>query len=273
MLQSEMFKIILPDAATSDVPHSPSNPGLVFYAQKELLASLSPELRNHIQNEMREGLKGEMVVADVDKVTLERFLQWAYTRDYTVDAKSQPPLMVHTKIYVLADRFNVPALQDLSFGRLTATLADHPILRRDFIKDMSIVLKVTLYAADNLPNLSKPPLNYLIRYITWGIESARILPEFSDLIHARPDVAVALFQEVQPPWRAPWSPPPSPRERVNSGDTEADECVVCQEKLTCFLLCNSCEQEADVCPVCAPLRRKTPGNCGMCNCRREMPRE
>ena len=58
--------------------------GSVFYIHKALLASLSPELRKHTDNQMREGLRGEMLLGEVDRQTMQRFLQWAYRGEYTV---------------------------------------------------------------------------------------------------------------------------------------------------------------------------------------------
>ena len=92
MLQSGIFKIILPGISSVDSAASESSTedtgsassGLDFYVQKELLASLSEELRKHVHNNMKEGQTGEMVLKEVDKVTLEHFLQWAYTQDYTM---------------------------------------------------------------------------------------------------------------------------------------------------------------------------------------------
>ena len=58
----------------------------VFYIHKALLASLSPELKKHTDNQMKEGLAGEMVLEEVDRKTMQRFLQWAYRGEYTVYA-------------------------------------------------------------------------------------------------------------------------------------------------------------------------------------------
>lgn len=70
------------DIGTGNGPYAP--PGSVFYIHKALLASLSPELRKHTDNQMKEGLRGEMVLGEVDRPTMQRFLQWAYRGEYTV---------------------------------------------------------------------------------------------------------------------------------------------------------------------------------------------
>lgn len=70
--------------------------GSVFYIHKALLASLSPELRRHTDNQMREGLRGEMLLGEVDRQTMQRFLQWAYRGEYTVYVQ---PAIVHSSAH------------------------------------------------------------------------------------------------------------------------------------------------------------------------------
>ncbi|KAI5811778.1 hypothetical protein DFH27DRAFT_535021 [Peziza echinospora] len=57
-----------------------------MYVHRELLASLSPELERHTVSGMKEG--GGMVMHGVDLPTLRRFLQWAYTQEYSMSVSS-----------------------------------------------------------------------------------------------------------------------------------------------------------------------------------------
>ncbi|KAF8461623.1 hypothetical protein BDZ91DRAFT_784815 [Kalaharituber pfeilii] len=118
ILESQFFKITLGD----EKQVAGNDSATTFFVQRELLASLSPELRKHIENEMKEGLNGEMVLYDVDKDTVQRFLQWAYLRDYKSSQGTGSALLLHTKFYILGDRFNIGSLRDLSFGKLTSLL-------------------------------------------------------------------------------------------------------------------------------------------------------
>ena len=54
----------------------------VFFVHKELLASLSPELKKHVKNDMREGIEGQMHLGEVEIGTMKAFLCWAYRGDY-----------------------------------------------------------------------------------------------------------------------------------------------------------------------------------------------
>ena len=82
-LQSDSFKLILKD------PYGPQPAGKqvlaaepAFFVHKELLASLSPELKKHVKNDMREGTEQEMHLGEVEVGTMKAFLCWAYKGDY-----------------------------------------------------------------------------------------------------------------------------------------------------------------------------------------------
>ena len=55
-----------------------------FKIHTALLASLSPELKKYLENEMKEGLLGTVVLKEVDEDTILRFLQWAHRGTYSV---------------------------------------------------------------------------------------------------------------------------------------------------------------------------------------------
>ncbi|KAF8461599.1 hypothetical protein BDZ91DRAFT_736589 [Kalaharituber pfeilii] len=189
ILESQFFKLTLGDEQQT----GQNNSRTVYYVQRELLASLSPELRKHIDNEMKEGLTGEMVLHEVDKDTLRHFLQWAYVKEYTTDCGPQHTsgeLTLHCKLYVFADRFNIGSLKDLSFRKLTSFLDEEsnpdPSLSTD-------VVRAARYAIENLPALTERLVDYLLSYIAWTLDNVRDLSEFTNLIHAHPDAAVALL--------------------------------------------------------------------------------
>ena len=94
-LGSKLFEIVLADPGSDDESDSESAPlpkteqtkgdddyGTSFYIHKKLLASLSPELSKHTYNEMKEGTADMMVLKEVDKATMVRFIEWAYTDSY-----------------------------------------------------------------------------------------------------------------------------------------------------------------------------------------------
>ncbi|KAF8476804.1 hypothetical protein BDZ91DRAFT_708100, partial [Kalaharituber pfeilii] len=181
VLQSPLFKITLDD-------------GSAYYIHKELLASLSAEWRQHTDNEMKEGLTGEMLLREVDNTTLQRFLQWVYFREYTIDELKDPgsALLIYAKLYALADRFNVQELKAFNFGKLKALLKKRQVDQPNFTPTM--VLAAARYALDTLPNVDEDMVDYLLHYLAWILPSICNLSEFASLVQEYPNAAVALFR-------------------------------------------------------------------------------
>ncbi|KAF8453866.1 hypothetical protein BDZ91DRAFT_786637 [Kalaharituber pfeilii] len=202
ILRSQFFKITLGEKLETQ-----SNDGAneVFYAHRELLAKLSPELRKHVDNDMKEGLSGEMILRDVDKETMCRFLQWAYVKEYSIDSGTQETnatsiLLPHVKLYALADRFNIQALKELSLQKLTSFLTDQS--KPDTID----LLSATRFAIENLPTLTERVVEYLLGYTAWLLPDVRDQEDFTELIQAHPDAAVALFRLTRRAEQAPCNP-------------------------------------------------------------------
>ena len=72
------------EAGASTVTPPTTKPQPEYLIHRSLLASISPELEKHTNNEMKEGKEGRMILREVSETTMERFLQWAYKGQYTV---------------------------------------------------------------------------------------------------------------------------------------------------------------------------------------------
>ncbi|KAF8458767.1 hypothetical protein BDZ91DRAFT_785756 [Kalaharituber pfeilii] len=183
----------------------------IFYIHKELLTSVSPELRKHIDNDMKEGLRGEITLAEVERQTMQYFLMWAYRGDYTIgEAEAPSPsvkkqvdspssLLQHTKLYVFGDRFHIITLQDLSFARIQ-TLLSHLKLQDDYQEDGLILLKAIGFAADNLPTVDDRLIVCFLKLVASRLKFLAVLPEFAELVHAQPEVALELKFDQRRPW-------------------------------------------------------------------------
>lgn len=123
-------------AGRNDALHTPSTTGgtsafrtVTFSVHKALLESLSREMKKHIRNSMREGLSNKMHLSDVLPDTFARFVQWAYTGEYPYSDVSTlgrsdktPSILVHARLFVLAERFNIVTLRALAGSRIAALL-------------------------------------------------------------------------------------------------------------------------------------------------------
>ncbi|KAF8458769.1 hypothetical protein BDZ91DRAFT_800041 [Kalaharituber pfeilii] len=174
-----------------------------FYIHKDLLSSLSPELCKHIDNDVKGGLQEEIKLAEVERQTMQQFLQWAYRGDYTLGeaetarkcgkkhVDSPSTLLLHTKLYIFSNRFHIIALQNLCFARIQALLS-HLKLQDDYEEDGLILLKAIRFAADNLPTVNDHLIACFLRLVAFRLKFLVVLPEFAELVHAQPEVAVSV---------------------------------------------------------------------------------
>ncbi|KAF8470736.1 hypothetical protein BDZ91DRAFT_718876 [Kalaharituber pfeilii] len=238
ILESPLFKLTLADGQEA----AENGSRTTFYIHRDLLASLSPELRKHIDNEMKEGLSGEMLLHDVDKDTLRRFLQWAYVKEYTPCFGPKDTMFLHAKLYAFAERFNITSLKDLSFEKFTSLLT-----KRLFNPDPRLstdVLSVARFAIDNLPALTERLVEYLLASIAWMLDDVRGLTDFADLIHAHPDAAVAIFHLARPAQKPPVQPPSSGPTGKNAPSSVAfiETCDGCgQNAIIATICCRACD--------------------------------
>jgi len=127
-------------------------------------------------------------------------------------AKSSAALPYHTKLYVLADRFNIPSLKDLAFSKI-ATL--HTELGKVTERaDLLATLAAVTYAYDNLLAHSgslgdsgpapERLLRYFAQYIAWALEIFRYNDEFIKLLASNSDFAEALVVCCSPALVPPW---------------------------------------------------------------------
>lgn len=113
-------------------------------------------------------------------------------------------LMVHAMLYVFADRFNIQALKEKTFGKLTARIVaiGVPSTRED---KLAVIYLIT-YAFKNLPKciLQDKLLEYLGLYASCSLEDLREEPEFFELVENDVDFMKELFMHVRKGNKTPW---------------------------------------------------------------------
>ncbi|KAF8453270.1 hypothetical protein BDZ91DRAFT_749593 [Kalaharituber pfeilii] len=189
VLKSQLLKITLPDGD-----------GASYYVHEELIGSVSPELRKQYQvnNELGEGLLGELVLREVEEAVFICFLQWAYGRDYMVNPETGP--LLYVKIYIFSEQYNITYLGNITFDKLTAFLEAELEQYQQLLVSGSralgkAVVQATVHAAEYLP-ISDRVVDALLRYISRAIHSVRELPEFNEMIQSNPEVAIALVNAM-----------------------------------------------------------------------------
>lgn len=208
-----------------------------YLVHRSLLASISPELKKHITNEMKEGQEGRMVLHEVDEVTLERFLQWAYQGHYTVTEPRVLGLSIHTKIYAFAERFNIQKLKE-DVCKVAATtleaLQGYPHLDDADLTDLTTVFE---YAYSNLPVKTDKLIQLYTRYIAWALEILRTRQDFLDLFRTNSDLAKAVLLCVRRISRPPWEP-------VDHHHALFRYCLVCSSSQIAAVVCPGCQKRS-----------------------------
>ncbi|PUU78961.1 hypothetical protein B9Z19DRAFT_1140550 [Tuber borchii] len=159
---------------------------------KNLLASISPELDKHVNNDMKEGIEGIIRLPDESEEVLTLFTEWAYTGDYghkstalrnPADPKDPWPILhKHLQLCVFADKFNIPILQRLAESKFhTEIKSIDPKNERD----TTGLVMVIAYAYDNLPS-PHPILKFLAQYASWKLGLLRAVAGFNELILTQP---------------------------------------------------------------------------------------
>lgn len=180
-----------------------------------------------------------MNLPDEREDTITRFIQWAYTGDYSVpkpvqitptvrldpcktddkdkddkkdDKKEEmrfvvdegKVLMAHARVYVFADRFNIQRLKNRAFEELAARFK--AIRVPDTRENKLAIISLDSYAFANLPKCepSDPLLAYLGLYTSWSLDTLREEPEFLELLESDIDFMKELFMHVKKGDKAPW---------------------------------------------------------------------
>ncbi|KAF8460202.1 hypothetical protein BDZ91DRAFT_799123 [Kalaharituber pfeilii] len=268
LLQSPFFKITIKNIkreTSAPRPQQPITPG-EFYIHKALLASLSPELQRHVNNDMSEGQAG-MELNNVENETMKGFLQWAYTREYKAPNPEAPSsILYHTKLYALAERFKVFALSDVTYSKVTALLVDRGIIASR--EEISSVVSAIAYALETLPfstvdasipnsgtssamalspSASALPLERLLRYFTqysaWALDILRESREFMDLLSKFHGFALAVLVSTREAALPPWtlSAQPTLAIRPTPGNILQRRCTKCNITGVMKIECPNCK--------------------------------
>ena len=186
---------------------------------KKLLASISPELNKHVNNDMKEGIEGVIRLPDEEEEVLTLFTEWAYTGDYArkhnaalaivgdsmgPEQDPWPSLHKHLQLCVFGDKFNISILKKLAESKFhTEINRIEPMSKRD----TTGLVMVIGHAYDNLPS-SDPILKFLARYAAWKLELLRGTTSFNDLILTQPDFLTEFLLHLKGPRLKPTATEP-----------------------------------------------------------------
>jgi hypothetical protein len=171
---------------------------------KKLLASISPELDKHVNNNMKEGIEGTIHFPEEGEGMVTLFTEWAYTGEYAIVDNTPPPhagiqtqvkvnlwpkLRMHLELYVFSDKFNIPTLRLLAKSKFS--LAINTVDVTDQVDATSLISMIE-YVYDNLPD-SDPIPKFLARFASWKWVFLRGRDEFIRLMSTQPEFMKELI--------------------------------------------------------------------------------
>ncbi|RPA89223.1 hypothetical protein L873DRAFT_1832050 [Choiromyces venosus 120613-1] len=160
---------------------------------KKLLASISPELNKHVNNDMKEGIEGIIYLPDDEEEVLTLFTEWAYTGEYSYEddkpvvtpqestqSKQNPwqNLRMHLRLYVFSDKFNISTLKKFAGSKFHENIN---LIAPHTDEDAVGLVMVIKFAFDNIPD-SDLTLKFLGQYASWKLALLRGREEFNQLI-------------------------------------------------------------------------------------------
>lgn len=78
-------------------------------------------------------------------------LRSMYAHDYFVDENDKLPLLIHTHVYVIADKYNIPLLKDLAKEKFAAALGMMDVLDvPSFVAAVEVIHTTTLTTESGL---------------------------------------------------------------------------------------------------------------------------
>ncbi|KAF8457340.1 hypothetical protein BDZ91DRAFT_744270 [Kalaharituber pfeilii] len=173
--------------------------GKQFYIHEKLLRSLSNLLQQVPLNQ-------DFSMGNFDERTVGLFLQWAYAKDYHVGSRGD--VLTHTKVYMLANSFNIDALKDTSFGKLRTALK-HIAESRSQRANVPFmggeeVLSALRYAVEHLSEaanelvVGNALVLYLLRFLSWALPSVRHSTTWNGLLLNYPFLGIELLNMARP---------------------------------------------------------------------------
>ena len=189
---------------------------------KKLLASISPELSKHVDNDMREGIEGIVCFPDAREEMLTLFTEWAYTGDYVhgeVTLRSPlepedpwPSLHKHLQLWAFSDKFNVPTLKQLAESRFRTQINR---IEPNSERDATGLVMVIGYAYKSLPS-SDPILKFLAQYASWKLGLLRATTGFKELTLTQPAFLEELLMHLNGLTTKPTTPSQYPTYDLHS---------------------------------------------------------
>ena len=170
-------------------------------------------------------------------------------------------LQTHIKLYVFADRFNIPSLQDLCFNNLSNFLESKQHRRLYPHSTMlTAVIRAINYAIENLPSLRDRAAGCLISCLSWLLPRVNDLTQVKELFQTHKELEQELLHVSTPDGGSSdepaWKPEDAFRLVMECSECQSMSLLVQVECLKCGIITSQARDDGWF----------TRGNRGMMQC-------
>jgi len=124
--------------------------GKVFHVHRNIVCLQSKSLAACVDGAWLEGINGEIKLVDDEPEIVDRMIKFMYEEDYCDgsnttedgDQGAAKPLVLSTKLYIIADKYDVPALKELA-KRKYETAVSHRWDLTSFITSLELMYNHT----------------------------------------------------------------------------------------------------------------------------------
>ncbi|OCL07890.1 hypothetical protein AOQ84DRAFT_439926 [Glonium stellatum] len=182
-----------------------------FSIHAGLLVSRCKAIHAAFLGDFKENKDGVYTVQDTTDKTVIRFIEWAYTKDYSNivefsdvasipkvgDEKCDTPsLLSHARVCIFAHVYAIQRLESLAYDKLTAIIALKKPKSQDARRTIIHVLDTVF---SRLPENDRL-LDWLCQYAAWRIEDLKLEPESCDVL---PKIAASMLWYMLPATNEP----------------------------------------------------------------------
>jgi hypothetical protein len=175
--------------------------GQVFKVHRTFVCPQSKPLAAHVESGFRESITGEIKLDHDHPEAVHKMISFFYTQNYTLDDTSSEPLLSHTRIYITADKYDVPLLKRLAsenYKKVTSEKFDENLFL--FIDSLKMI-------CDETPESDKGLRDVAIKAARDNLGDLMETEAFVDLLKENPDISVDILKVASQP--APEAPQPA----------------------------------------------------------------
>jgi hypothetical protein len=135
-----------------------------------------------IEGGFKESTIGEITLDHDDPQAVHKMISFFYTQTYTLDETASDALLSHTRIYIIADKYDVPLLKKLSSENFGEAAIDY-----SFRKSLQMIY-------DELPESDRGLREFAIEKGWKNLFPMMEVKEFVDLLKENPNIGVDILK-------------------------------------------------------------------------------